>query len=216
MIQYKPWGDDVVKELMSEAGKGVFSCLDIELSGECPYNCVYCETPYRDRKAKIDIDKICALLDTKQFKWLYICGIGEPTYSENGKKLLKILESCKKNDVKCSIFTNLSNLSQEFIEYIELGILFCLFKFDSQSPKVLNQIYNPLDLSQHLTNINKLTHLVQYDGKYTNIAASIVPTKANIAEIPNLVSWCLDHNIYPLVAQLEYAGAAKNVFENLF
>lgn len=215
MIQYKPWSDEITKSLTDEAYKGVFSCLDIELGGECPYNCVYCETPYRDKKAKIDIDKICALLDTKQFKWVFICGIGEPTYRTNGKQLLQILKSCEKNDVQCSIFTNLSDLSDLFVEYIKKGILYCLFKFDSRLCRVISELYHLDNLEKYLQNIEKLKQLVQCDGKTTNIAASIVPTKKNLSEIPGLVQWCVDHQIFPLVAQLEYAGLAKEVFEEL-
>ncbi len=215
MVEYKPWSKEVLTILTQEAYKGVFSCLDIELGGECPYNCIYCETPYRNKKAKIDINKICALLDTGQFKWVYICGIGEPTYSTNGEQLLRILERCEKNNAKCSIFTNLSNLSNEFIEYIQKGILYCLFKFDSFLPRVIEQLYHPTNLRQHLNNIERMLELVQCDGKTTNIAASIVPTKNNLVEIPDLVQWCNDHNIFPLVAQLEYAGSAKDVFDEL-
>lgn len=215
MIEYKPWSKEVLVSLTQEAYKGVFSCLDIELGGECPYNCVYCETPYRDALAKIDINKVCKFLETGQFKWVYICGIGEPTYSTNGEQLLRILEKCEENNVKCSIFTNLSNLSDRFIEYIKKGILFCLFKFDSRLPDVIERLYRPMNLEQHINNIEKLLKFVHCDGRTTNMAASIVPTKENLDEIIYLVQWCIEHNIYPLVAQLEYAGSAKDVFDDL-
>lgn len=215
MIQYEPWSDGVIKDLIQQASKGIFTCLDLELGGECPYNCVYCETPYRDKKAKIDIDKICMLLDKKQFRWVYICGIGEPTYGRNEEQLLRILKRCEENNVKCSIFTNVSNLSKALIDYIEKGVLYCIFKFDSRSPEIISELYNSYNLGEHLHNIEKLVSLVKCNGKVTNIAASIVPNKKNVDEIPDLVQWCIERQIFPLVAQLEYAGSAKEVFDKI-
>lgn len=215
MIQYKPWSREVLKELTEQAYEYGFSCLDIELSGECPYNCVYCETPYRRQKAKINIKQICSLISTKQFKWIYICGIGEPTYGTNQEVLLQILSYCKQYGAKCSIFSNLSNLADEFIDFIKEGILYILFKFDTQNIELLKKLYNPNNIDDHLSNIQNIINLVECDGISTNIAASIVPTQENKEEIPNLVKWCIDRNIYPLVAQLEYAGAAKDVYDKL-
>ena len=215
MIQYKPWSQEVLAFLTKQAKGNGFSCLDIELSGDCPYNCVYCETPYRQQKAIINIPKICSLISSGQFKWIYICGIGEPTYGANQDALLQILSYCKKFDAKCSIFSNLSNLTSEFIEYIKEGILYILFKFDTQNTELLKKIYNLNDLNTHLSNIKTIIDLVECDGNTTNIAASIVPTQENIDEIPHLVDWCIEKNIYPLVAQLEYAGAAKGNYNDL-
>ena len=163
----------------------------------------------------LNIQKVCELIATEQFSWLYICGIGEPTYASNEVQLLTVLECCSLHGVKCSVFTNLSNLSQQIVEYVQCGILHLVFKFDSQNPDVIKALYNPVELETHLTNIARIEMLVQCDGRYTNIAASIVPTKQNVHEVPQLVRWCLDRNIFPLVAQLEYTGAAIDVFEDL-
>lgn len=215
MIQYKPWSMDVVQTMAQKACEGVFTCLDIEVGDKCPYNCVYCESPSQNRVSKLDVDKVCLLLRTKQFKWVYICGIGEPTFDSNEHQLLQILECCKQNDAKCSIFTNLSNLSDTLAEYIKDDVLYCVFKFDSQSANIISELYNPFNIQEHLENIEKIVNLVRCDGKTTNIAASIVPTKYNINEIPDLTHWCLERDIFPLIAQLEYTGAAKQVYEKL-
>ena len=66
-----------------------------------------------------------------------------------------------------------------------------------------------------MDNIQKIVGLVRCDGNVTNLAASIVPTKRNVKEVPALVKWCKERMIFPLVAQLEYAGAAKSVYDQL-
>ena len=215
MLQYKPWSRDVLDKMTKRACENGFSCLDLELGGACPYSCVYCETPNRKQKAKINIDKVCSFIETGQIEWIYICGVGESTFGENEEALLKILESCKRYGAKCSIFSNMSNLSELLEEYIKDEVLYILFKFDSMDPSLLKKIYNLNDIETHLNNIEKLTNLVVCKDGVTNIAASIVPTKYNVSEIPQLVEWCLNKNIYPLVAQLEYAGAAKDIYDEL-
>lgn len=215
MIQYEPWSKDVVQKAAQDACNGIFTCLDLEISGKCPYNCIYCESPYRNKESTLNVEKVCTLLDTKQFKWVYICGIGEPTYEDNYVQLLKILASCKKNEARCSIFTNLSSLTEQLINYINDNVLYCVFKFDSLSEEKVIKLYSPSEVETHFLNINRIEKFVRCDGITTNIAASIVPTKYNKDEIPFLVEWCVERNIFPLVAQLEYAGAAKDVFEEL-
>ena len=213
MIEYIPWSKDVVQDALNAVRLGVFSSLDIELSGKCPYDCIYCETPYRDRKSQIDFTKIEYLLDTKLFKWVYICGIGEPTYDCNEEYLLRILSSCKKNGARCSIFTNLSNLTERLIQYVEDGTLYLIIKYDSLNADKIKNIYHPDNVDIHLKNLERVYALVKVVDNKTNIAASIVPTTHNIDEIDSLIDSCLQHGIFPLLGQLEYSGSAKGVFD---
>ena len=216
MLEYIPWSKSVITDALSSIRQGAFTALDIELSGRCSYNCIYCETPYRNRQSSIDFSIIEQFLDTKQFKWVYICGIGEPTYDCNEDYLLRILKSCEKNSAKCSIFTNLSNLSERLIQYVADGILHLIIKFDSLNPERLKDIYKPDDVSIHLANIERVYSLVRVKDNQTNIAASIVPTIHNKHEINELVTSCIEHGIYPLLGQLENSGSAKRIFNELF
>lgn len=216
MIEYAPWSKAVVNRAANLAAEGRLMALDIELSGKCSFNCLYCETPFRDRESRVDFDKVCAFLNSKKIEWVYICGIGEPTYDSNEEHLLRILECCKRNDIKCSIFTNLSNLSEKLIEYIKQKILYVTFKFDSRLEDVLNAVYNPKDAKPHIGNINKICELVGCENNVTNVAASIVPTKYNVKEVPKLVEWCIERNIYPFVGQLERSGSAVSAYDKLY
>lgn len=215
MFEYIPWSQEVVNVALDSMRHGVFSTLDIELSGKCPYNCVYCETPYREKKSIIDFDKIEQLLDTKDFKWVYICGIGEPTFDCNEEYLLRILSACKRNGAKCSIFTNLSNLTERLVRYVEDGILYLIVKYDSLDAEKIKKIYKPNDVETHKKNLDLVYSIVKLENNKTNIAASIVPTAYNIDEIEMLVESCVNHGIFPLLGQLEYSGSAKDVFDTL-
>jgi MoaA/NifB/PqqE/SkfB family radical SAM enzyme len=215
MIEYTPWSKEVVHDALESMRHGIFSTLDIELSGKCPYNCVYCETPYREKKSLIDFNKIEYLLDTKMFKWVYICGIGEPSYDCNEDYLLNILSLCKKNGTRCSIFTNLSNLSERLIQFIYDGTLYLIVKYDSLNAEKIKKIYKPDNVDTHLKNLELVYSLVNVTDNKTNIAASIVPTSYNVDEIDSLVDSCLQHGLFPLLGQLEYCGSAKEIFNTL-
>jgi MoaA/NifB/PqqE/SkfB family radical SAM enzyme len=215
MIEYRPWSKDVVQGALESMRQGVFSTLDIELSGKCPYDCIYCETPYRDKKSLIDFSKIEYLLGTKSFKWVYICGIGEPTYDCNEDYLLRILSSCKENGARCSIFTNLSSLTESLIHYVSDGTLCLIIKYDSLDPEKVKTIYNSCNVDTYFRNLEIVYGIVSVTENKTNIAASIVPTSYNIEEIDSLVGSCVERGIFPLLGQLEYSGSAKNVFDTI-
>lgn len=216
MIEYLPWSKEVVNTAVSSLKDNVFSTLDIELSGACPYNCLYCETPYRDRKSLVNFVKLEEFIKSRQFKWIYICGIGEPTYADNKKYLLKLLSSCQANGVKCSIFTNLSCLDNDLLQYIENEVLYLIIKYDSHNADTISKVYRPNDINIYLSNLRKIMDYVKVKDNKTNIAASIVPTTANRKEIEILVQSCIERGIFPLLGQLEYSGAAKATYDELF
>lgn len=215
MIEYLPWSQSVYAECLNDYLFGSFSILDIELGGQCNYHCIYCDSPNRDKKCMISLDKIQTLFDNYPIKWVFICGLGEPTVGGNLSTLHNILTLCEKHNAKCSIFTNLSLVNGELNRFIDIGVLNLLFKFDSFDFVKAMRLYGASNINKHYFNIDrikKMTHL--QDGK-TNIAASIVPTIINKDEIIKIVHDCLENNIYPLVAELEDSGDAHDYYSQL-
>lgn len=215
MLEYLPWSMKVLNECLDDYKIGKFSILDIELGGQCNYHCIYCDSPTRNKTCMVDLDKIEAAFITKSIKWVFVCGLGEPTVSGNISILLKILKLCEKYGVKCSIFTNLSMLNEEIKYYIQEGILNILFKYDSSTVERTMHLYGVTNVDKQLCNIAKVKELVRATGNGTNVAASIVPTKVNKDEILNIVKDCIANNIYPLIAELENSGDAQNYYEQL-
>lgn len=131
MLEYLPWSKQEQEKSLELYRNGQFSILDIELGGECNYNCVYCDSPDRNRYPLISLENIEQFMKTGVFRWVYICGLGEPTFNKNYELLLGILHLCDKYGLKCSIFSNASHLTEELKEYIKKHILFVLFKYDT-------------------------------------------------------------------------------------
>lgn len=215
MIEYLPWSRAIYKESMERYRDGLFSSLDIELGGECNFHCVYCDSPQYGKRCLVPMDVIEQYLSSGMIRWVYICGLGEPTYNKNYAKLLTILRNCAQYGVRCSIFSNLSNLTPELLRYIQDGILYIQFKFDSQKENLVQELYCAQSPSQQLCNIKTIKQYVNCDGNTTNLAASIVPTKLNFHSILSVVEECLNAQIYPLLGELECSGMGQVNYNKL-
>lgn len=215
MIEYLPWSQKVYRDSLERYEKGLFSSLDIELGGECNFHCIYCDSPEYEKKCEIPMERIDEYLSSGMIRWVYICGLGEPTFHNNHVKLVSLLKSCSRYGVKCSIFSNLSNLTPELIQYIQEGVLHIQFKYDTKDEVIVKTLYGSQFPGQQIANIDRIKQLVCSDGSTTNLAASIVPTKLNIHSILGIVEECLDANIFPLLGELECSGMGQINYEKL-
>ena len=216
MLEYLPWSKNVFESCCAEYRNGHFSVLDIELGGMCNLRCIYCDSPDRTKMftAKEDVYKF---IKSERFQWLFICGLGEPAYSSNKKELIYLLDLCKQHGVKCSIFTNLTNFDEDLFRYIEDEVLYVMFKLDSFKPDVIRKLYgNPsIDICALKDKIDRLLTTVRISDNSTNICASIVPTTENYEELPEIIKFCFDNNVFPLLGELEDSGLGKDTYKCL-
>lgn len=219
MFEYLPWSKKESELCLQNYTNKQLSILDLELGGECNFNCVYCDSPDRKKKCNISITDIDRLMSEGRFRWVYICGLGEPTYGENYIFLINILKLCEKYDIRCSIFSNLSNLSEELKAYIRKGILYILFKYDTKKVSRVRSLYGTRSKREsevQLGAIEEIWSLVHLENGLTNIAASIVPTQLNYSELPDIIDECITHNVFPLIGELELSGKGQTNYYNLF
>lgn len=155
------------------------------------------------------------LISTQRFDWLFICGLGEPTYNHNYEILLKMLSLCEQYNVKCSIFSNLSNLTPELIHYIEAEVLYIFFKYDSSQTSKVKMLYGIKSAQQQIQTVKSMKKYVHCKDNKTNLAASIVPTQLNYKDIMSIVEECVNANIFPLLGELESSGKGETNYENL-
>lgn len=216
MLEYLPWSKTVFERCCNDYSNGHFSVLDIELGGMCNLQCIYCDSPNRVKEftAKADVYRF---VESEHFQWLFICGLGEPTFSTNKDELLYLLALCKKHGVKCSIFTNLTNFDDELFKYVEDEVLYVMFKLDSFKPNVIARLYgNPnIDIDSLQNKIQHLLSLVRIRDNCTNICASIVPTTENFEELPYIIDFCIENSVFPLIGDLEDSGLGKDTYKRL-
>lgn len=216
MLEYLPWSKELHEKLLEKYGRGIFSCLDIELGGECGYHCAYCDSPDRKKTCTIKIERLERLIQTGQFDWVYVCGLGEPTFNGNYEKFITILSLCKKYNLRCSTFSNFSILNDVLIEYVENDVLNILFKYDSNNMDMVRALYGTENVKEQLNNIKRAVRYVSNKNGTTNLAASIVPTQLNKNDIIPIVEECLSVGIFPLLSELELSGKGQTNYENLW
>ncbi len=218
MKEFYPWSKVVYDETIKKYMNGNFSVLDIQLSGKCNFNCVYCDSPDRNIKTQTDFKYLEKLVREEKGKygWMFICGLGEPLYNENKVVLLQLLALCKDDGIKCSIFTNGSNMDDLILNYVREGVLYPIIKVDTFSPELAQELYGSKNACKTLRAIEDLFSIANnINDNVCHVAASIVPTTKNLKEIPYIVEKCIEHSIFPLIGQLEYAGNAIGAYEDL-
>lgn len=216
MVEYLPWSKKVLDESISSYKNGMFPILDLELGGGCNLNCIYCDSPDRSKKFT-SMNEVKKFIQSGCFTWIFICGLGEPTFAENKTFLLDILELCKKHGVKCSMFTNLLDFDSELFNYIYDDVLYVMFKLDSFKEEKVKRLYGnrKIDFKHLQANMHRLIQLTKERDGYTNVCASIVPTTLNFDELPEIVAFCDRNNIFPLIGDLEDSGKGQDVYSEL-
>lgn len=217
VLEYRPWSKRELEKSLQKYQQGIFSILDIEVSGTCNFNCMYCDSPNHKMRCTYKIENIERLVSSRNFDWFFVCGLGEPSSGKNYELLLNILKICEKYDIKCSIFSNLFILTKELIQFIDKDILHILFKFDSYDTCLNANLYGTSKKNATLQkkNIKELANHVHFNGLETNIGASIVPTRLNYKAIPGIINYCINNGIYPLVADLENSGRGQEHYSAL-
>lgn len=215
MIEYFPWSKKVLQDILKDFSQGRFSILDLELGGECNCNCIYCDSPDRREKIFYTVEMIEDFLEKGKFKWLFVCGLGEPTFNENYDILIKLLKFCEKKKIKCSIFTNATNITKDLKRFISNGVLYVLFKYDSFFDGINKKIVGNNCIDSYNNIFADMAQMVKVEDGCSNIAASIVPTIYNENILVDLVKKCIANNIYPLIGSLENAGKAQTIYETL-
>lgn len=214
MYEYTPWSKRVLERILSISSE-TLPILDVQLGGACNLNCIYCDTPRYNSPCLIDTNSIEKIIEEANIEWVYTCGLGEPTAPGNMKSLKEILNTCKKNGAKVSVFSNIVNLDDELLSYIEEGTLNVLFKLDSFNKEKMTYLYGQDRGKIILENYQRLLEVIKLSNGTTNLAASIVPTKVNYEDVYQIIDFCMEHGIFPLLGQLENAGKCSHIFEEM-
>ena len=218
MMQYRPWEEKEVNEIISRVGEGQLPILDIQLGGQCSCACEYCDdVSRRNLPCLINMDSIYRLICQGNVRGVYVCGIGEPTACSNFKKLMQLLDMCHEKNIWVSMYTNGLRLTERLLRYVDNGTLNLLYKYDTERINVASKLYGiPKNMAmQQFANVMMLKDVIHNDNGVTNIGASIVPSSENIKEMRFLIKCCLKSGIFPMIGELENAGNCHKHYEEL-
>lgn len=214
MYEYVPWSESTLNRIIQKSST-TMPILDVQLGGACNLKCRYCDTPKYGTPCRVNVDAIEKIISTGNIEWIYICGLGEPTAIGNVQTFKKILAVSKKHNVKVSAFSNVVNLDNEILEYIECGILHILFKLDTCNREKMKFLYGADKFDEIIQSYAMLSQVIRHENGTTNLGASNVPTKVNSEDVYEIIDFCMEWGIYPLLGQLEDAGNCMQIFNEL-
>lgn len=220
MVEYQPWSKKNLECCIDLAGKGEIPVLDLELTAKCSAaSCIYCDSmpdvcsnPQIEEISLQQTLKFLEQLVTYGLKWIYTCGLGEPL---EDKRMSGILDFIKEHNIHMSMFTNGQFIKNARIakrlKNSNVNLILKMDTFDVNKFDIIlggkgraENIYRAIDFLLEAGYAD-----VGCEG-YTDLAFSIVPTKLSQETIPQVVDFCLQHNIFPSVGELERAGNVIN------
>lgn len=220
-IIYKAWSPETLLECINDYRDGKIPVLNLDFSAKCSFcSCLYCDSKVgKASLGEISAQEATALITEMFFsyglKWIYICGLGEPT---EDPKFFPVLECAKSLGINVSIFTNGSGIDANKAAILKNYPLYIALKLDSLNATtfdtlvgktgVANKIYKFLDI---LINSGFLREI---DGE-TNLALSIVPTKLNFTEIKEIINFCKRNKIFPAIGEMEEVNKAASNIDKL-
>ncbi len=215
--EYELLSRKINEEVENELICGYISCIDVQLGGGCNARCVYCDTPLYRETCEVNLRKLEAMLKTGEIKYIFVCGLGEPTAPTNIGYFKDILRMADFYNAKVSAFSNCIHMDNELFDLINKGVYNVIFKLDSFDSTYRQKTYRisaTLD-TQMQKNIATLSAIAKNNkSSFTQVAASIVASNDNIDYIYNIVKFCIDNNIFPKIGLLENAGNSTETFNS--
>ena len=220
-ITYYPWSETINRQCLDQYAAGRMPVLDLELSARCTHgSCIYCDSkvgkPYPNELELSETIDIIEQGEKLGLQWVYICGLGEPADDDKFFGLIELL--CDKG-IGVSAFTNGLRFTRTDIRVLRDSKVNLIVKLDSFDPNVFDRI---LGKSGSAEAIYRTLEILLEEGyaernerNETDLALSIVPTRWTIQDIPYIVKYCKENNIFPSIGELEYSGKAKGVYEEL-
>lgn len=215
---YAPWAESELMLIRHHYELGKIPVLYLELSARCSQcRCLYCDSPYRwIPKHETNLSELISIIDqtVKQgLRWVYICGLGEPSEDE---KLFPILDYLSELGVSTTMFTNGLGFHSDDIQRLKVKRVHLILKLDTFKTDTFDRLLGSKGVAtriyRFLNSLLEESFIQIGEGYTTNLAISIVPTLLNLGDIPEVVQFCKEHSIYPVIGEMEISGrAAENV-----
>lgn len=179
-----------------------FTILTLDLTSECNYKCDWCcNLPIVNKKTAIltDSEREDIIYNARQCgaKTLVILGAGEPTMDRGLEKLLKLSSSLGLITV---LYTNLTgNIGEKEISFFNDSNVSVIVKMDSLNREYFEKRYHARigDYDNFFINFYNLlnTYKQNTTTNISRVAANMVLTYENIAELENISRFCLDVSV---------------------
>ena len=225
-LEYYPWSKEVLHECLSANKDNNIPTLDLELTAKCTGACcIYCDSKpdvcANAHAGEIDfftLKKVLLEAKDRGLKCVYTCGLGEPLEDSKFWGMIALL---KENNIGLSMFSNGVFIKDlDTAKRLKESNVNIILKMDTFEEEKFDAILGRKGVAQKIYRARDFLLAAGYgskDGKYTDLAFSIVPTSLSIDSIPDVVSFCKEHGIFASIGELEQAGEVikNNLSETL-
>lgn len=219
MVEYYPWSKKVLNECISAGKNGKIPALDLELTAKCTGACcIYCDSKpdvcANGHAGEFDfstLKKVITEAKSRGLKWVYTCGLGEPL---EDPKFWDMIAFFKENDICLSMFSNGVFINDiQTAKRLKENNVNIILKMDTFDEKKFDMILGRKGTAKKIYKARNLLLEAGYgskNGKYTDLAFSIVPTSLSIDSIPDVIAYCKEYGIFASIGELEHAGEVIN------
>lgn len=183
--------------------------------GYCNLDCIYCYT--RDYKPKegtkpLNKQQLIRLMEEAVnlgIERLVIPGYGEPFMSP---ELWDVLEKAKELNLYTVIFSNGSMINDEVAEKLKKLPVSLMIKLNSLDEQKQDKLVGKDGFSKKqwkgLNSLIKVGFNIPNQENETRLAIHTIICKDTIKDVPKVVNWAIEHNIFPFVEELFPEGNA--------
>ncbi len=192
--------------------------LSLYLDTACNLNCIFCflESGKSHRNTQLSFDEYKDLIQQGKelgVKSTLFFGAGEPVLD---KKLFPLIEYSNQQGLYSVMFTNASLVTREIAERIRGLDLSVVTSIKSRNPKTLEELTNVEGSAEKV--YRGFQHLLDAglnETEPTRLGVDILICKQVYDEVPELIRYCIDNNIHPMVENLLWKGRAVENHDRL-
>ena len=180
-------------------GKFRYDTLDINLTGACTFDCLFCECRELDAREDLSTGEICALADQMAAEGIgaVFLGGGEPFLR---KDLVEIIRYFNRKKINISMITN-GSLPQRIDDTVLKALDDCVDSIDVSVDSAIEGEFNKLRNSAKgyqlaVDSLERLSSL-----KKTGKTITAVITRENLSGLPGLVDVAVKHRFDSVVFQ---------------
>jgi MoaA/NifB/PqqE/SkfB family radical SAM enzyme len=207
------------KEISECLNNGHMINPSIDLSNRCNLNCPYCYVEDKDSNRKIrtadelSFEELISVIDDLILcgaKTINIVGAGEPTIDTFFEEIIEYIYHKK---IKTVLFTNGIQLAndQRLVKLLSKFHVSIVIKYNSTNPKNQDLMVGRDGYTEKRNKaIETLIDLGFTSHEPTKLGIDVIVNKGNYSEIPNILRWCREKNIFPIIGGYIPSGRTIN------
>lgn len=192
--------------------------LSLYLDTACNLDCIFCflDSGKSHKSEQLSLEEYKDLIHQGKelgIKSTLFFGAGEPLLD---KKLFPLIEYSNELGLYSVMFTNASLVTEDIARRIKGLDLSVVTSIKSRNPQTLEELTNVRGSAEKIyRGFQYLLDVGLNETKPTRLGMDILLCKQVYDEVPELIRYCIDNNIHPMVESLLWRGRAVENHDKL-